>query len=254
MRDADIHAPRIEPAIMFFNNYDMGFRFIKEDPNSMTYIEQIFGTKDVDVIKEKSAEVLKHGTMSAWNDSWVKLEEDKENRTKELTWKEINDIVDPMEFASWVSSIVYLSCGDNGQGYFVKYQDKELPRWSFVCWDMDAALQGTLEQQGMQMAEGFRLALFKRARQNSQFSELFKTRMVYLLENNFDSDKYKRMLKKLQNSMEPYYQYDSDGSILELGQSAKKSPELIKNEYDKMFEDSYHFLDVQTDQLLKGLR
>jgi len=253
MRDAGIHAPRIEPALMFFNNYTMGFRFIKEDPNSMTYIEQSYGTKDVDVIKEKSAEMLKHGTMKAWDDSWGKLQEDRANHNKELTWEEINDIVDPMEFASWVSSIVYLSCGDDGQGYFVKYQEKELPRWSFISWDMDASLQGTFDQQGMQILDGFRLALFKRARQNSQFSELFKTRLVYLLENSYDSDKYKSMLKKLQTSMEPYYQYDADGSVLELGQYTRKSPELIKQEYDKMFEASYHFLDVQTAQLLKAL-
>ena len=252
MRDADVYAPRIEPVLMFFNNYAMGFRFIKEDPNSMSYIEQIYGTKDVDVIKEKSAEMLKHGTMKAWNDSWVKLEEDKDY-SKELTWEEINNIVNPMEFASWVSSVVYLSCGDNGQGYFVKYQDKELPRWSFICWDMDASLQETLDHQGMQMVEGFRSPLFRRARKNSQFSELFKTRLIYLLENSYDSDKYTRMLKALQNSMEPYYQYDAEGSVLELGHNARRSPELIKEEYDKMFEDSYHFLDVQTAQLLKVL-
>jgi hypothetical protein len=252
MRDADVHAPRIEPALMFFNDTPMGFRFIKEDPNSMAYLEQIYGTKDLDVIKEKSAHVLKHGTMTAWEDSWVELEEEKD--LEELTWQQIDEIVDPTEFASWVASIVYLSCGDNGQGYFVKYQDEELPRWSFVCWDMDASLQGTFEQQGVQMVEGFRAPLFKLARKNSEFSKLFKTRLIYLLENKFDGQKYTNMLKDLQNSMEPYYRYDAEGSILELGQSARKSPELIKQEYDRMFEDSYHFLDVQTTQLLKVLK
>ena len=53
--------------------------------------------------------------------------------------------------------------------------------------------------------------------------------------------------------MEPYYQYDAEGSVLELGQYTRKSSGLIKDEYDKMFENSYHFLDVQTDQLLKDL-
>ncbi len=251
MRDADVNAPRIFPGLMFFNNYPMGFRYIKEDPNSIAYMEQIYGTKDLDVIKEKTANMLKHGTMKAWNDSWGELQQ---NDSEELTWKEINELVDPMEFVSWVSAMVYLSCGDNGQGYFVKYQDKNLPRWSFVAWDLDASLQGTFEEQGMQMVEGFRLALFRKARKNSQFSKLFKTRFIYLLQNKLDGEKYKSMLEDLQNSMQTYYKYDAQGSVVELGQNYIKTPELVEKEYDKMFEDSYYFLDVQTDQLLKTLK
>ncbi|MDA3798098.1 MAG: lamin tail domain-containing protein [Kiritimatiellae bacterium] len=254
MRDADVHAPRIIPSLMFFNNHAMGFRFIKEDPNSLPYLEQVYGTQNLDVIKEKSAEMLKHGTMNEWQKIWGKMEKETSSYSKELTWQQINNIVDPTEFASWVSTIVYLSCGDNGQGCFVKYQQENLPQWSFICWDMDASLQGTFEKQGFQQLAGPRYILFRRARKKPQFSELFKKRLIYLLENKYDSDKYISMLKTLQNNMEPYYKYDAEGSLLELGPSATKTSESIKLEYETMFNQSYDFLGVQSKQLLDALK
>ena len=245
MQKAGTLTPRSRLALIHFNQAVWGIRLLLEDPNDEHVLQHWFGHLDLDIIKLKTLNPLKRGTIAAYKDTWEIAQ-----LIKYASFAE--QLVSPDYFLRWMVGVQCLSLGDNAQGYIVRDNKAPPPAWTFINWDMDGTLEGiistTNQMQALQeqRAHIANLLLGER-RHKKNYLRIYQDHLNHLFSTNQTLPKLNWIREVYTNHMQEEWHgtYNEEPRWV-----TNKTFETFQTEVLDNIEACRHFLKHQPEEML----
>ncbi|MCF7838111.1 MAG: CotH kinase family protein [Candidatus Marinimicrobia bacterium] len=146
MAACGVPTPRGRHVLLRINGVSEGLFVAIEDPNRTSYLADLFGHADLEVIKHKASRAFRLGDGEAYRRDWLSLA-DQASAAPAAAWEQLSGMIAPDDFLRWVLGIQFLGVADNDQGYFVQDRQAAEHPWQLVAWDLDGALNRRLVQR-----------------------------------------------------------------------------------------------------------
>jgi hypothetical protein len=248
LRAARFVTPRCRNVLLRFNDENFGIHSLLDDPNDEEFLRFHYGHLDLDVVKTKTANMVKQGTREQFDKDWGIMYTDAYHAKSADDFKQM---IDPAYFIRWVATLHFLSLGDNAQGYFVRDLRDNPDQWTFINWDTDAALQLTVEETpGFQNIEKERGRLFMKLLPDPECREIYVREAQALLNHPCQTNRWLEQINRYASELEPYIRDDYQGRKNEDRHLVKgQTPDSIYSNYQFAVSECLRFIREQHPQL-----
>jgi len=245
--------PHVRHVLFQINNQPMGIYILVEDPNDSTYLEQIFGHLDLDMIKHKTLDAVKMGDEKAYYASWTAL---SEGPTSNITMEALGQIMDPDVFIRWIAGMQYLGVADNSQGYFVRDKQKDAPAWTLINWDMDGSLAvNAFHKRKMQAIFGLRGRLHKELLKDPAYRTRYLEGFQRLLNHPLRAEKWTGRINDYASTLLPETGFDYMGHEFQGSKLIRnKTPDELYYAYEDVYKNSHMFFTQQEEGVRRVLK
>ncbi|NCC52687.1 MAG: hypothetical protein EOM20_15915 [Spartobacteria bacterium] len=238
--------PRVRHVLFQINNQPMGIYILVEDPNDETYLAQLFGHLDLDIIKHKTLDAVKQGDETDYHATWTAL---AEGPATNITLERFSQIMDPDEFIRWIAGIQYLGMEDNGQGYFVRDKTKAPPAWTLINWDMDGSLAiNSFHRRRLQTVFGLRGDLHKELLADPEYCARYIDIFQQLLNHPLKPETWTARIGEYAATLLPQTGFDYLGQAFQESRLVRNlTPDELYYAYEDVYKNSYLFFEQQNE-------
>jgi hypothetical protein len=209
MNAVGIPSPRTRHVLLRINNDWYGIYCLMEDPNDTEYLRQTFGHLDLDVIKMKTFDQLKLGSMDEYMKTWGALT--RLPRT-DITTTHLEPIMSLDMFTRWVIGVQYLCIADNDQGYFVLNKQSARPAWSFINWDLDGAFyRPTFMSKRLGHPRGVRAHVFRGMGKDPSYQQFYLKEFLSLLNSTLAPERWVARIEEYEDIILSFMAIEFEG-------------------------------------------
>ncbi len=246
--------PRTRHCLMLMNNDPYGLYFILEDVEQPTYLQEVYGHLDLDIIKHKTfSNPLIMGTWDEYNKSWAAMHK---LRQDQITPDMVSQITDLRLFTRWIATCQFLGYGDNNQSYFICNRRAPPPRWTFINNDLDGAFYYFIIGDTNRLCgsiEGIRGQVFSELKERPEYRRYYINEFQQLLNHVFRPEHWMDRLHFFERELLPYGEFQYQGVQNQKPRNAEKyTRKVVQQELESEFISVRQFFKVR-DRMARTL-